>query len=501
MSPRSRWIRKQAQAKKEVIPDPRTVKELLDNGSWIRRRVISTRIVDIIEEYGSSKDLVVERTYSITINSERLRSMLGEPKNSHAYVPLGMLTKNLLIEFDSIDSSSNSMAILDRSASTRLAFDAFTNAEEISDGDDLELRRIVSSLTPSAVEQDHPLVSIGDAAKLGQLHVLFGLVDLSRDSVVKFKRTELVDAQVVRPPKNDKALSGFKRTTYSFLDYYMLIEFLVPDFGWSGSDHHRIFAPSGTRFSEFMMYPDSGEITYIGELRSDRSTVYKHSVTDELHGVQPMEPPRTVNAIAVLRPNYGGGLWPVPLLSLGVSIILLGMAAWEYLAQQVGFGVAIKSTLHPDPPVGFPKHLFWQSSKNPECADPNSPGGFSCGGPLWNLTGSGGLDAAVTLLFLSLSLMIAYVIRDSENPVRVAMVSHFRNTAVDSLVFPWLACISLLTPRDLAPYWLFWVIWGGLGIISGTITFELFRYVFASRKDARDARRNRGARKLTVSVE
>ncbi|MBH0129565.1 hypothetical protein [Salinibacterium sp. NK8237] len=185
--------------------------------------------------------------------------------------------------------------------------------------------------------------------------------------------------------------------------------------GRAAREHLRVVAPEGTfvAFALLVSPPSQGDqvvLQYASRVTTERAIFYTKGVSPGDHYV-----------VAALLPDMRGFSVPILWFSyISTSLLLLGSFA----------------------------DLLW---------------GF-----VENLRNN--LDPAVTLLVLIPSLLVAYVIRDNEHPARRRLLTSLRSIALSTLVPLVLATLVLLIDEELLPSWVVGAVWAVSGMASAILS-------------------------------
>lgn len=444
-----------------------SISQLYADTSWIVRRVESVSVLD---------DTFLERVTSFTIDASAVHGLVhrkrkrGEQSTAY-YVPLSLLPKGLLLDFDVRAEDGCALPLagraVDSMASARILAKHARPAGPVPRSAKLALFRLAYDFPPtmtSPVPKEVFLRLDSDARSLlnGQGLAWWNRavrIDAFCSGVIEFGTNflALVPLRLEHGPQVVVKMRRLEEQSKSVLPHLQRQtpwwrnrpgrSLLVPvhEIGRAKSEHIKLTAPSGTFFSDPMCLPLlGGHITYLQRSAGNRVTIYTTSHQRGNYWV-----------LLTLWPIRTGFTRPAAYLTgYGAAVLWLG-AVTDYLSSK-----------------------WW-------------PGSVSF---LWTLRSHS--EAVVTLLVVLPSILIAYIVREGEHETRNRLLKFWRELALASLVPLWGSSItSLLSPRLIRLRHL-WPVWGSMAILD-TIVFLLimlqwYRLWLAGRRAARLARRNIG---------
>lgn len=444
--------------------------DLLENPVWVARRVETVRIPD---NEGLQER---ERTVSIDVDVKELKSRLGAQgfMTTSAVVPLGLVPKGLMLDFDIRLDSGNTTSLLTRREDARVAALVVLaavrrsgNAQRLSSElvDAIESLAIqfpvLSEEATGSEEERSPLSASGgvrppaglstkcrlDWEAIQEDPVVRRLMKQLSEHYLPLARLQLSSSRLVvkyRRLENDvdptmrflsRRRGPDKRWAFYQKRPYWPVVIRAGHIGRATSEHLRVVAPEGTNFAFAMLVPaPDGDrptsLEYTSRISPERAAMYTSGVEAGDYYF-----------VAALIPSLGGFVRP--------SLWLTGIVAFV-----LGFGAVSEQ--------------------------------------LWSFLESvrGYTDAAVTLLLVVPTLFVAYILREGEHHVRRQLLMPARNLSLATLLPLLVAAVSLfvdLEPisREIGVDKLLAPVWG----LSSLIALFLFASLAAIGIRVRDAQR------------
>lgn len=418
--------------------------DLLNDPDWISRRVESVTVLS---------STLRERRMSIDVSVSGLKSRVAQFYDSppaSVRAPVAVLRKGLIFDFDVRDHRGHAVSLSSRTVDSALAQavmchtgseqrparDRTTGVQANNDPTDtIEALLYELAYQFEPLEDALILTRSDPAASLDALATAMGQTLTQEDydwwtlawgsptfrhfvhlfaehflAVVEVRRSATNGIFKIRrlEPASD---STWGEETGQSKD--LAIRF--SELGRAASEHLRVIAPSGTFFTDPVLFRETpGEMEYEERIALDRVAIYAHGV----------EPGETILHLKIW-PKRSGFMRPATFLSgYGALVLLLGGLA-ERITQS-----------------------HWGDDQ-----------GF-----LWKLSGSAGV--AMTLLVSIPTILIAYLVRDGEHDIRSALLARWRSTALVSLLPLWVAAVSIILDRKHLASWTLWTLWLAAGALA-----------------------------------
>lgn len=413
------------------------IRDLLDDPNWVVRRVETVTILSAaLRERRVSVDLDVTEI-------ARRASDNGLVQPERVSVPISVLPKGLIFDFDARDGSGEPLSLANRSQDSELAAAVMSEsalrldptlddpspavgellyaiAHTFPSDDFLRMLRAQDGAAVITELSSHFNVPVRQADRDWWLRawahsqirseinhyarnfISFVLIDLREPSqVVKFRRLEQASDSSRSLANGQPDASDFSLAAY--------------DVGRAASEHLRVVAPPGTFFTDALLFRlTPGTLAYSERTAVDRLAFYTHGVEPGEHFVY-----------AKLWPTRSGFMRPAKYLSgYGVVVLILGALADWWSADRWG------------PERGF----------------------------LWHLSDSS--DAAAALVLTLPTILVAYIVRDGEHDVRAKLLATWRALALLSLLPMWCAAITLMIDRQNLLPWTLGTTWAASGALA-----------------------------------
>lgn len=415
--------------------------DLLEDPSWIVRRVETVTLVEL-EAY--------ERSVSIDVDAAEVRKRLNAHQldaDRAVRLPLAIIPKGLLLDFDLHDSSGEPLPVLSRADDSKIAVAVMLAAIARSTHRPMsdiptELIQFLGDQAFTFPDEDDPdrKASLGVALvrwrewldhetvtrwmrALTEGFLIVTEMQLgSGRQIVKYSRLETDsddDIELLRSPQSDR---WYKPRRWPFYPQRPSHPVVVRAAGAlrAESEHVRVVAPTGTFFASPAMLtavPDTHEhlsIDYSSRIGGGRAVFNIRS-----DAKNPRHLP-VVYFVGALLPDMHGFRVPVRIFMTLAALALLGggLAEWRW---------------------GFLGRL------------------------------SDALDPAVTILLLLPTLFLAYIVREGEHAARRRLLTILRGIALSSLLPLLAGALVLLIDSDLILDWVVASTWIIAGVIDAAL--------------------------------
>ncbi|WP_420668772.1 hypothetical protein [Mesorhizobium japonicum] len=421
--------------------------DLHQDWTWVSRRVETVEMVDL-----ENRQRRVSIDIHVSAVVERARAA-GLEEYPELPVPLGLITKGLLLDYDVRDESDASVSVFTSSQDARLGRLALLELarRDFPLPNDHDVVRDIEHLFLDAAELTPTFKSMSDYLKLGEriepsflphahndaqaywsaiaqhpelLRLLSTLTasfapvvwfPLSGQlEIVKYRRVENEPDALFGPNSEENAAVWRDRFLRPTLPYTLR----AANIGYASREHLRLTAPEGTFFGASTIVPavPSGvsKVEYRERWTADRTLFFSTG-----------QKPGNYYVLGALYPQEHGFFTPAILLAASATILVLVGGVSELM----------------------PFHFLEMVQHD--------------------------IEAAVALMLLIPSIFIAFIIRDNEHAARRRLLRRFRTLTLTLTVVPVVtAAVSLFANfNDL--WWLFGVIWVFLGLFPGALIVGL----------------------------
>lgn len=457
---------------------------LLSDASWVTRRVESIDLINLNW---------VKRRISFHISAARIREILKLPPGEHVVVvPLGILKKELYLEFDLEDETGKSVPAVSREVSAdfttkyllsllqqnkELKFDTheiqeilYNNVADLEYGRELSQRQhgrdSLQEQIEAAIKGQLPAGLLAKLCRFCEDYIpLISLKIGDYDRIVKLSRTEQIKEVDSYLPK------------YSLKSNYpsKTVAIEIYDIGWAKSEHLRVKAAPGTFVSDVQLPTRGPNIVSAGiSIRNHGHMVSLYSHTMPIGNVgadsggdardnQPPGNDLSNNSdfhgdsrilIVTIWPERRGFLRPTLYLTIYTALLLIIGATAEGIQNHMNHCVR------------------WAEGR----CDTFAKGVLSTIGD----------DAIIGLAIMVPTILLAYFVRDNEHCIRNEMLRTWRGTASWSLVPAGLASLLLMSDRSLYHGDLLWIVWlcfSGVNICLAYVICLWWRKVAKAEKE------------------
>lgn len=408
-------------------------RNLLLDWSWVNRRVEAVQVIDLAHR---------ERAVSIDVDLAAVAQLAlhsGIDDDAPLPLPLGVIEKGLLLDFDVRNTSDNAVSVISSNKSAALAVDAILlEAEDLvaPENVDPDIRELVQELVThswSAAERalfrrdnrlpDPPMMESVCAKARRQWSELKQKDTFARlisdftfyfcpvvlietedrlSSILKYRHVENERDSVSGLVNEDLPQKSLRKKFVARSHWPLIVRF--DNVGRAQRVHIRVEAPSATRFGSVVFFPrPSGRAAVVKltwRITPDRCVIY---TINQPHGDYYLS--------ARLFPDPGGFFTPV-LIFMIVAATAIGLAGFAELLPGVSFLSSVQSAT----------------------------------------------DAGIALLVIIPSLLIAYIVRDNEHPVRHALLRRPRRWLSWGLA-PLYVCAVTLFVNFHGETWVMGAIW------------------------------------------
>lgn len=421
--------------------------DLLENPNWLTRRVETVRV--------QSKTLR-NRHVSLDIDTDDLSRRIerfGVEKYDRLPLPLAIMAKGLLLDFDLRDASGIGLSLAGRETDSRMAAAALAACahqemlQPICSTEDLDnlLFDLVATLPTDQVSyrpHQAPLIMawLAQAVKSTRCS---GLIEQLQQSFIAMHLFEpsCIPALIKYRILETERVASIKGLRLSIRRPAQPFILRLNNIGGAVSEHIRVIAPPGTFFADGLLFvgndgTDGGpvELAYTETSAKDRLVMYCTGQTIASDSF----------LIATVWPERRGFIRPAKFLPLyGVVVLFLGTVS-EFLVGAISRQRSVE-------------------------------------------------DAAITIILTLPTILISYLVaRDNEHETRRDLTRTWRTLGLLALLPLWIAAMSLfIDPHRLPPSFLGFL-WLGLTIAAISVCGPLFLFDRMLRRSERTVDRQVG---------